>query len=66
MTLFFCLQETGKKLLLLAGGPARMIRYIGPNFGVCMYLCLEHCGDLDSTAQPLLKHMKPIRDHIYP
>ena len=67
-TLFEALQkiidESGKKLLLLVSGEGTIMRYIGPCFGVCMYLCLEHCGDLDSKPQPLLKYMKPVRDHI--
>lgn len=53
-----------KELLLLVSGEGRIIRYIGPNFGVCMYLCVESHGELDTAEQPLLKNLKAIRDNI--
>ena len=56
--------EVPKKLLLLSGGVSRVIRYIGPSFGVCMYLCLHEVGPFDTPLQPLLKNIKPVRDNI--
>jgi 3-dehydroquinate dehydratase len=56
--------ETGKKLLLLASGEARLIRYIGASFGVCMYLCVESHGELDTKEQPTIARIKAIRDNI--
>jgi len=58
------LEETGKKLLFLVSGAGQIMRYIGPNFGVCMYLCVQHYGPLDTKVQPLLKDLKQIRDHM--
>ena len=56
--------ETDKKLLLLASGEARLVRYIGANFGVCMYLCVESHGELDTKEQPTIAKIKAIRDNI--
>lgn len=55
---------TDRKLLFLVSGSAEIIRYIGPNFGVCMYLCVQHHGDLDTTEQPLISKIKAIRENI--
>ena len=56
--------ETDKKLLLRASGEARLVRYIGANFGVCMYLCVESHGELDTKEQPTIAKIKAIRDNI--
>ena len=56
--------ETDKKLLLLASGEAKLIRYIGASFGVCMYLCVESHGELDTKEQPTIAKIKAIRDNI--
>lgn len=53
-----------KKLLLLVSGEGQIIRYIGPNFGVCMYLCVAYHNKWDTVQQPVLKVLKPIRDNI--
>lgn len=58
------LSQTDKKLLYLLGGEGTLIRYIGANFGVCMYLCVAYHGPLDTKGQPLLKQAKAIRDNI--
>ena len=55
---------TDKKLLLLSGGKGQITRYIGPNFGVCMYLCVQSHGPLDTPEQPLISKLKPIRDNM--
>lgn len=55
---------TDKKLLFLVSGEGRIIRYIGPNFGVCMYLCVQSHGPNDVKEQPVLKNLKSIRDNI--
>lgn len=54
---------TDKKLLLLASGEGQILRYIGPNFGVCMYLCVAYHGEIDTPEQPILKKLKQIRDN---
>ena len=58
------LANTDKKLLYLLGGEGTLIRYIGANFGVCMYLCVAYHEALDTKDQPLLKRVKAIRDNI--
>lgn len=58
------LRETDRKLLFLVGGAGRLLREIGPNLGVCMYLCVHDYGPFDTREQPLLKDVKAIRDHI--
>ncbi|MBQ8551389.1 MAG: type I 3-dehydroquinate dehydratase [Clostridia bacterium] len=55
---------TDKKLLFLVSGEGRIIRYIGANFGVCMYLCVAYHGEIDTPAQPLLSKLKVMRDNI--
>ena len=56
--------ETDKKLLFLSSGEGKLIRYIGANFGVCMYLCVESYGELDTKDQPTIAKIKAIRDNI--
>ncbi len=58
------LQRTSKKLLFLVSGEGQVIRYIGPDFGVCMYLCVTEHGEPDTPEQPLISNVKPIRDHM--
>ena len=58
------IKMTDKKLLFLVSGKGRIIRYIGPNFGVCMYLCVHNHGPNDTMEQPVLKNLKAIRDNI--
>lgn len=55
---------TDKKLLLLASGEGQQLRYVGPNFGVCMYLCVEKHDPIDTPEQPLISVIKPIRDNM--
>ena len=56
--------ETDKKLLFLVSGKGEIIRYVGPNFGVCMYLCVAYQGPLDTREQPLISRAKAVRDNI--
>ena len=56
--------ETGKKLLLLVSGEGRITRYVGPCFGVCMYLCVAYHDEMDTPDQPLISRLKPIRENI--
>lgn len=53
-----------KKLLFLASGEGELVRYLGPSFGVCMYLCVQEHGALDTKAQPLLRRAKAVRDRL--
>ena len=55
---------TDKKLLFLVSGKGEILRYIGPNFGVCMYLCVQHHGEMDTEEQPILRKIKAVRDNI--
>lgn len=55
---------TDAKLLFLVSGAGRIIRSIGPNFGVCMYLCVAWHGPKDTREQPLLANIKAVRDNI--
>ena len=55
---------TDKKLLLLVSGEGQIIRYIGPSFGVCMYLCVQHHSEMDTPEQPVLRKLKAIRDNL--
>lgn len=55
---------TNRELLFLVSGEGQIIRYIGPDFGVCMYLCVSNYGEFDTSEQPLLKKLKPIRDNM--
>lgn len=50
--------------LFLSGGSCRLIRRIGGELGCCMYLCVHEYDDLATRQQPLLKHLKEVRDHI--
>lgn len=58
------IKETGKKLLFLASGQAEIIRYIGPQFGVFMYLTVLYHGQYDTTEQPTLKRAKAVFENI--
>ena len=58
------LNNTEKKLLFLVSGKGEILRYIGPSLGVCMYLCVESHGPMDTAAQPILKKLKAVRDNI--
>ena len=55
---------TDKNLLFLVSGKGQIIRYIGPSFGACMYLCVQEHGELDTPEQPVLKKLKAVRDNI--
>ncbi len=55
---------TDKKLLFLVSGEGQIVRYVGPCFGVFMYLALHEQGALDNKCQPLIKNIKPIRDNM--
>lgn len=58
-------QELDIHYLLLANGPyCRLLRQVGPELGVCMYLCVQHYGPGDSKEQPNLKALKIMRDHM--
>ena len=55
---------TDKKLLLLVSGEGQIVRYIGPSFGVCMYLCVAYHEPCDTPEQPVLKKIKAVRDNL--
>lgn len=50
-----------KRFLYLESGPTqKIVRNIGPELGVCMYLCCQHHGPLDTAAQPKLSSLKKV------
>ena len=53
-----------KKLLFLVSGSGQLIRYIGANLGVCMYLCVDEHGPMDTAEQPTIAQIRAIRDNI--
>jgi 3-dehydroquinate dehydratase len=50
--------------LFLAGGECHLMRRIGGELGCCMYLCVHEHDALATPSQPLLRHVKAIRDHL--
>ena len=50
--------------LFLAGGECHILRRIGGELGNCMCLCVHEDNDLATPVQPLLKHVKAIRDNM--
>ena len=48
--------------LLLSGGENRILRRVGGSLGNCMSLCVHEYDDFATKAQPLLCHMKILRD----
>lgn len=58
--------QLGGEFLYLSNGPfSRKIRTLGPSFGVCMYLCVQHYGALNSKEQPKLSAIKAARDNLH-
>ena len=51
-------------LLLANGAHSRLLRQIGPNLGVCMYLCVQHYA-ANSKEQPILRSQKAVRDNMF-
>ena len=59
------LKKLGRKFLFLdIGACAKVVRRLGPSLGVCMYLCVDHHGELDTPEQPLICEVKYIRDNL--
>ena len=59
--------ELGIPFLYLTSGPREysgLIRQIGPNFGVCMYLCVAEHGKGSTALQPKLRCIRLVRDNI--
>ena len=48
--------------LFLSGGECRILRRVGGNLGNCMSLCVHEYDAFATKAQPLLCHMKILRD----
>ena len=58
-------ESLGRPFLFLAGGSEnRLLRLIGPAFGVCMYLCVQQYKPGNTKAQPILRAAKAIRDNM--
>ena len=50
--------------LFLSGGRCQLHRRIGPMLGCAMYLCVYEHDELSTRAQPVLEHIKAVRDHF--
>ncbi len=50
--------------LFLCGGECSILRRIGGELGSCMYLCVCEYDEIATPVQPLLKHVKAIRDNM--
>lgn len=57
-------EELGIPFLFLSSNTCQLIRRIGPLMGVCMYLCVYEHDALSTPVQPLLAHVKAIRDNF--
>ena len=58
-------KELGIPFLYLAGGSHHTIlRRLGGKIGACMSLCVVEHDECATKAQPLLSHMKKIRDEL--
>ena len=58
-------REINKPFLYLSGGShQRLIRQLGPAFGVCMYLCIPHYTPASTKMQVHLRTAKAIRDGL--
>ena len=58
-------RELGIPFLYLAGGENHTIlRRLGGKLGACMSLCVVEHDECATKAQPLLSHMKKIRDEL--
>ena len=57
-------QKLDVPYLFLSGGKSTFHRRLGIHLGCCMALCTYEHDALSSTAQPLLRIMKPIRDEL--
>lgn len=59
-------EQLGGEFLYLGNGPhSRKLRTLGPSFGVCMYLCVQQYGPLNTREQPQLRAMKAVRDNLH-
>lgn len=62
----FLSQNLEKPFLFLAGGTnTKLIRRLGPSFGVCMYLAVDKYLPLSYKEQPPLKEVKNIRNLLF-
>lgn len=55
-------EELDIPFLFLTTGECGLLRRIGGVLGCCMYLCVHEYDELATSAQPLLKDLKIIRD----
>lgn len=57
--------ELHTNFLFLANGKySKLIRLIGPQLGVCTYLCVQRYRPINSKEQPQLRATKAVRDNI--
>lgn len=57
-------EKLGAPFLFLSGGECSLHRRLGIKLGCCMSLCVYEHDALSTATQPLLKHMKTIRDFL--
>ena len=54
-------KSVSKKFLYLESGPTqKLVRNLGPQLGVCMYLTCQFHSPVDTTAQPKLTRLKKV------
>lgn len=57
-------EELRIPFLFLSVGKSEILRRIGGTLGCCMYLCVQEHDEFSTETQPLLKHLKCLRDEI--
>lgn len=63
-TLLELIKITGKKVLFLStGNSGRFLRYMTPEIGNCMYLCVAHYNELDTQMQPKISQILSLQSH---
>ena len=57
-------EKLGIPYLFLSGKMGQVMRRVGPMLGVCCWLCRYGDEELATKKQPILRHMKAIRDNF--
>ena len=57
-------QKLGIPYLFLSGKQNTVLRRCGPMLGVCCWLCRYGDEELATKSQPILRHMKAVRDNF--
>lgn len=57
-------QDLSVPFLFLCGGECALLRRLGGSIGNCMDLSVYEYDELAASAQPLLRDLKAVRDHL--